>query len=47
MKCEKCGSEMKNLGLVPRLGRRSLGKQYFKMKCSKCGEIKYVKPRDL
>ena len=47
MKCENCGSEMKNLGLVPRLGRRSLGKRFYKMKCEKCGETKYVKPRDL
>jgi len=47
MKCEKCGSEMKNLGLVPELGRRVIGKQYFKMQCLKCGKTKYVKPRKL
>ncbi len=49
MKCEKCGKEMKNLGLVPRLGRKAMGKQYFKIECSnpacpKYGEIKYIKP---
>ncbi len=47
MKCEKCESEMQNLGLVPKLGRKSLGKQFYKMKCPKCGEIKYVKPSEL
>ncbi len=49
MKCEKCGKEMKNLGLVPRLGRKVIGKQYFKMKCSnpKCPEVKYIKPSEL
>ncbi len=49
MKCERCGSEMKNLGVVPKMGRRVIGKQYFKMKClnPKCGEIKYIKPSEL
>ncbi len=52
MKCEKCGGKMYKVGLAPKLGRRSLGKQYFKMQCrnincEKFGEIKYVKPREL
>ncbi len=44
MDCEKCRIEMKNLGLRPNLGRKSLGKQFYKMQCPKCGKIKYVKP---
>jgi predicted RNA-binding Zn-ribbon protein involved in translation (DUF1610 family) len=46
MKCEKCGREMKNLGVVPKMGRRVIGKQYFKMQCPNCPEeIKYIKLR--
>ena len=52
MKCEKCESEMQNLGFVPKLGKKVVGKQYFKIQCpnpscEKYGEIKYVKPSEL
>ena len=47
MKCKKCNEEMKNLGLVPRMGRRVIGKQYFKMRCPGCGKMEYVKPSEL
>ena len=47
MKCEKCGTEMKIDKLTPRGDRRFIGKQYFKMKCPVCGEIKFVKPSEL
>jgi len=44
MQCDKCGKEMKIEKLVPRMSQRVIGKQYFKMKCPSCGEIKYMKP---
>ncbi len=51
MKCEKCGDGMIIVKLVPRLGRKVMGKQYLKVKCEnlKCpqyGEEKYVKPSE-
>lgn len=47
--CEICGSEMLIEKIMPKLGRRSLGKQYYKMICSKpgCKNVKYVKPGEL
>ncbi len=41
MKCENCGEWMKFVGLVPRLGRRSLGKQREKYVCLQCGKTAY------
>lgn len=47
MKCPECNKEMENLGPVPRMGRRVIGKQYFKMKCTGCGNVNYVKPNEV
>lgn len=52
MKCLRCKEdgkevEMDYIDLVPKLGRRSLGKQFYKYKCPRCGTVERIKPRDL
>ena len=46
MKCN-CGDEMIFLDVVPKLGRRSLGKQSYKYKCPRCGTEERIRPREL
>lgn len=52
MKCSACREkgkevEMDYIDLVPKLGRCSLGKQFYKYKCPRCGEEERIKPCDL
>ena len=52
MKCKKCREEnnlveMDFLGIGPKLGRRSIGKQSYKYKCPLCGTEERIRPAEL